>query len=214
MRCDCQYGAPRPAPRLGGSTALRANSWAVRRATGTLASVAVLCALCALAGCGGSSSKAGSTNAATSAPASASHPTKAAYLASANTICRSARTKTSALIGQLEAATVGAVKAPTAATVKPLLALVAQLHQSASVTIAELQSLPRPEGSQAAVERFVAPLSQAVASLGQAGEALSGGRAQQALGKLLSLQSLTPKLASAAHAAGLTECAGVLSAGS
>jgi hypothetical protein len=163
-----------------------------------------------LGGCGGGSSK---TSTGSATDQASSRPTRTAYLSSANTICRSARPKTSALIAQLEAATANAVKAPSASTVKPLLALIAHLHETASVTIAELESLPRPEGSQASIEAFVAPLSQAVTSLSQAAAAISAGQAQQAIGTLLSLQSLTPKLADAAHAAGLAECADVLSAG-
>jgi hypothetical protein len=202
---------------LAGTCGARANllpvlaSLPVRRLTRASSILGAACALCLLGGCGGGSSK-GTTAASTTT--SSSRPTQTAYLASANTICRSARMKTGALIAQLEVATTSAIKAPSASAIKPLAALVSALHQAASVAVTELQSLPRPEGSQGGVEDFLTPLSGAVTSLGQAEASLAAGHAQQALGTLLSLQTLTPQLAAAAHRAGLGECESVLSAGS
>jgi hypothetical protein len=184
----------------------------VPRARPVLLTFLLLCALAVLAGCGG-----GSSTTTASVPASSGDgspaPTKSEYIARANSVCKAARPQTGALIAQVEGATASAIKAPSAAGVSALVALVGKLHTSASSTVSQLQALKQPAGAQAGIDRFLTPLSRAVTSLGQATTALSAGQAKQALGVLLQLQAAAPQLAAAAQAYGLSECEGVLSAG-
>jgi hypothetical protein len=163
--------------------------------------------LLVLTGCGGSSSST-TTTSTTSAGAA---PTKAEYVARANAICSAAAPTTGKLLSELEGATTGALKGLSASGAAQLAALVGELHTGALTVLGHLQGLTVPTGEQAAVARFLTPLSHAIAGLGQAAKAITSGHGTQALGSLLELRSKTPQLASAAQAAGLTQCEGVLS---
>jgi hypothetical protein len=168
-----------------------------------------------LAGCGGGSSKSSaSSTGATSTGASTGGTLSASeYVAQANAICKATRGQTSALIGRLEAATTAAVTHPSASAAAPLLALVTDLHDSAGATVARLQALKGPAATSQKADAFLTPLSHAITILGKAAAGLSQGHAKTAVDSLFQLQSAAPSLASAAQAAGLTACEGVLSAG-
>ncbi len=163
-------------------------------------------ALCLLAGCGSSSSSTATTTATTAAA-----PTKAEYVARANAICAAAAPQTGKLLGELEGATTAALKGPSASGAAQLEALVVKLRGSAQTVLGLLEGIKQPTGDQAAIEQFLMPLAHAIAGLGVAAKAIATGHASQALGSLLELRSKTPQLASAAQAAGLTKCEGVLS---
>jgi hypothetical protein len=160
--------------------------------------------VCVLAGCGGSNST--TTTTTTSAAV-----TKAEYVAKANAVCAAAAPQTAKLLGELESATTAALKGPSASGVAQLAALVAKVHSAAQTVLGQLQALPPPAGGQAAIGQFLTPLADAIAGLGQAAKAITSGHATEALSSLLELRSKTPQLASAAQAAGLTKCEGVLS---
>lgn len=182
-----------------------------------------------LAGCGGGGSNSSSTSTAssttatsssapgspgTTAASTGSQPTLAGtdYAARANAICKAARTRTAALLGQVQAATTAAAKSESSASVAPLLALVKRLYATAGETLFSLKALKPPAGAKAVVDSFVLPLAHAVSGLERAAVGIQHGQAKQAVGSLFQLQAATPELARAAKAVGLGECEGILSA--
>ena len=161
-------------------------------------------ALVLLGGCGGAAT---GTTTATSSPATA----KAEYVAKANAVCAAAAARTGKLLGEVEGATTAAMRAPSASAGTQLAVLVGHLHDGALTVLGQLEGLKAPAGEEAAVERFLQPLAHSIAGLGEAARAITGGHATRALGSLVELQAKTPQLASAAQAAGLSQCEGVLS---
>ena len=147
--------------------------------------------LLALAGCGGSSG-----------------PTKAQYVAKANTICADARKQTLPLIGALKSSIASVL---SGGSEKPLIRVAKRLNTTASATLTRLRAIARPDADSAKIARFLKPLSGVVADLGQLASTLGAGNTADALAALEREQATGAKVVKAAQAYGLTRCSTLLS---
>jgi hypothetical protein len=144
-----------------------------------------------LAGCGGSG------------------PTKAEYTAKANTICRGASTHTVPLVGRLTSAA-GSLSAADPAAARRLAGTLEQLHTVAATTLAQLQALAQPAGDRAAIERFSSSLAVVAETLRTTATAGGAGQPRETLAQLEATAADAGRMASAAGAYGLNECATLL----
>jgi hypothetical protein len=148
-----------------------------------------------LAGCGG-----GST---------ASGPTRAQFIASANAVCAAAHSQTASLITKVKSSGASAL---LGGDTKSLAGLVAQLHDAAASNLAKLRALPQPAGDHAAIAGFMKPLSNVVNDIGQAATDLSKGEALNAFALIQQAQPEAAKVTTAANAYGAKKCGTVLAA--
>ena len=90
--------------------------------------------------------------------------------------------------------------------------MLAQLHDTAAGSLAQLRALSRPKGENTKIEGFLSPLTDVVEAAGQAASSLDAGQASAALGLLAQVQSDAQQATSAAQAYGVAPCGSVLSA--
>lgn len=160
--------------------------------------LALLLTAAAIAGCGGGGS--------------ASHgPTRAAYIAKADAICRSAQAQTNQLISKIKAlAPTLLIGGTAAAPAAP--GLVAALHSVAAADLARLRALAQPSGDHAAIAKFLDPLASIVSALGKA---LADLRAAHAIDAAALFSDAIPTAAtvrSAAVSYGFKDCPKLLAA--
>jgi hypothetical protein len=141
---------------------------------------------------------------------SSSGPTKAAYLATADAICKKTHAQTSPLISQIKTQ-VPALIAGGASSAKHVAAVVARLGTVAAGNLARLRALTRPSADHAAIARFLTPLTTVVHSISRAASALRSGQAIVAVSLLAQVQPIAQKVATAARAYGFRQCTQVLS---
>ena len=160
--------------------------------------LALLLSAAALAGCGGG----GST----------SHgPTRAAYIAKADGICRSAHAETNQLISKIKALAPtlligGTAAAPSAPD------LVAQLHTVAAADLSRLRALAQPSADHAAIAKFLDPLASVVSALRKALADLRAGHAIDAAALFSNAIPTAQSVRSAASAYGFKDCPSLLAA--
>lgn len=147
-----------------------------------------------IAGCGGSSS---------------SGPSRAAYVARADRLCRDTRAQAAPLLRQL----VAGATTLDAAGARRLAPLGARVHALARTYVTQLEALPRPQADRATLDRFVTGSRATVDGLGAAAAALSAGNLVQALAQLQAVQDTATEANAAAAAYGLEDCATVLTLG-
>jgi len=159
--------------------------------------LALLLTAAALAGCGGGSASHG--------------PTRAAYIAKADAICRSAHAQTNNLISKIKALAPtlligGTAAAPTAP------GLVAQLHTVAAADLARLRALAEPSGDHAAIAKFLDPLASIVSAMGKALADLRAGHAVDAAALFSDAIPTAQAVRSAAGSYGFKACPSLLAA--
>jgi hypothetical protein len=150
-----------------------------------------------LAGCGGGSASHG--------------PTRAAYIAEADAICRSAQAQTNHLISKIKALAPtlligGTAAAPTAA------GLVAALHSVAATDLARLRALAQPSGDHATIAKFLDPLASIVSAMGKALADLRAAHAVDAAALFSDAIPTAQTVRSAASSYGFKDCPRLLAA--
>ena len=95
---------------------------------------------------------------------------------------------------------------PSAAQARQLAASTRRLQQLGIDTLTKLRAVSRPQGDDAAIERFLGPLAELVDAVGTASAALREGRAISALAALQRVQDLDDQVADAATSYGLRQC--------
>jgi len=160
--------------------------------------LALLLSAAALAGCGGGGS--------------ASHgPTRAAYIAKADAICRSAHAQTNDLISKIKALAPTLLIGGTAAAPSAP-GLVAQLHAVAAADLARLRALAEPSGDHAAIAKFLDPLGSIVSAMGKALADLRAGHAVDAAALFSDAIPTAQAVRSAAVSYGFKACPSLLAA--
>ena len=160
--------------------------------------LALVLTAAALAGCGGGGS-------------AAHGPTRAAYIAKADRICRSAHAQTNALISKIKALAPTLLIGGTAAAPSAP-GLVAQLRSVAAADLARLRALPQPSGDHAAIAKFLDPLASVVSALGKALADLRAGHALDAAALFSDAIPTAQAVRSAASVYGFKNCPSLLSA--
>ncbi len=160
--------------------------------------LALVLTVAALAGCGGGGS--------------ASHgPTRAAYIARADAICRSAQAQTNHLISEIKAiATTLVIGGTAAAPTAP--GLVAALHSVATADLSRLRALAQPDGDHAAIAKFLDPLASIVRAMGKALADLRAGHAVDAAALFSDAIPTAQTVRSAAVSYGFKDCPKLLAA--
>ncbi len=160
--------------------------------------LALLLTAAVLAGCGGGGS--------------ASHgPTKAAYVAKADAICRAAHAQTNQLISQIKALAPALLIGGTAAAPRAP-GLVARLHAVAASDLARLRALAQPSADHAAIAKFLVPLGKIVSALGSALADLRANHAVDAAAQFTNAIPTAQAVRSAASAYGFKDCPSLLAA--
>ena len=159
---------------------------------------ALLLAAAALAGCGGGGS-------------AAHGPARAAYIAKADGICRSAHAQTNELISKIKALAPTLLIGGTAAAPSAP-GLVAQLRVVAAADLARLRALTQPSGDHAAIAKFLNPLASIVSALGKALADLRAGRAIDAAALFSDAIPTAQTVRSAASSYGFKNCPSLLAA--
>jgi hypothetical protein len=134
------------------------------------AAIAVSLGLAGAAGCGGDDGAPG--GAATGAAAA---PTRAAFIAEADAVCRRTNVRiaaTNARIAQINRTATSEREALAEAA--PLLAETSAAQRE---SVGEIRALEPPDGDEAAVARIVAGIEQQVATVGQVADAARSGDA-------------------------------------
>ena len=162
--------------------------------------LALLLTAAALAGCGGGGG------------GSASHgPTRAAYIAKADGICRSAHAQTNELISKIKALAPTLLLGGTAAAPSAP-GLVAQLRVVAAADLSRLRALAQPSGDHAAIAKFLDPLASIVTALGKALADLHAGHAIDAAALFSDAIPTAQTVRSAASTYGFKDCPSLLAA--
>ena len=160
--------------------------------------LALLLTAAALAGCGGGGS-------------AAHGPTRAAYIAKADGICRAAHAQTNQLISKIKALAPTLLIGGTAAAPSAP-GLVAQLHTVAAADLARLRALAQPSADHAAIAKFLDPLASVVGALGKALADLRAGHAIDAAALFSDAIPTAQTVRSAASAYGFKDCPSLLAA--
>jgi hypothetical protein len=138
-----------------------------------------------------------------------SSPTRAQYVASADTICRSAAAQTAPVVAQVTSAA-AALSSTGQSAGRQLVSGLQSLHAITRSSLAKLRALAQPASGRATIQRFLSGYESLSVALGRAATAASNGAPQQALAQLREALSASYAMGSAARAADLSRCASPL----
>jgi len=138
-------------------------------------------------------------------------PSKSGYIAKANTICRTERSETAPLIGQV-ISLAGSLSSGSSSAGARLASTLQRLHTVAAEYLAQLQRLKQPSGDHSAIEAFLTPLGHVVDAIGKAANAVGRGQVPAALALLQQASPLAQEATAAAHSYGMRQCETVLTA--
>jgi hypothetical protein len=131
--------------------------------------IAVLLGLSGAAGCGGDDGGERSATAATAGP------TRAAFIAEADALCR--RTNAQIAATNTRITQINRTATSERQALEDAAPLLAETYDAQRASVAELRALEPPAGDEAAVTRIVAGVEQQVAAVGQVADAAQAGDA-------------------------------------
>lgn len=134
--------------------------------------LATLVLAIATSGCGGGD---GGASATTGGATSTAAPTRAAYIAQADAICRRTNERTAGTNEQI--AEINRRATSTESALAQAAPILAEAYRSQRASVAEFRALPAPAGDAAAVDRVVAGIEEQVALIGRIADAADAGDA-------------------------------------
>jgi len=122
-------------------------------------------------------------------------------------VCAAAQARAAPLVARVASA----VPSLTARDTRDLAPVLRRLEDVEADALARLRELDRPEGEDAAIQRWLQPATRVVAALREAGQALGQGDAVGALLVLQRSQSVAGEASAAARDYGVARCAALVS---